>query len=132
MSSLTDEMELVWMFHVDVEPAAEETRSTTSPLDAPIMAIERYFAREEGKRDFNDIMTRVKGRVEEYTAPRMLRWGWRIDYAEGRKETHEEFVLLSGWEDMEDHRRFVETASEDIKCRKDTMEVRHARLIEVV
>jgi heme-degrading monooxygenase HmoA len=133
MSSLADEMEVVWMFHVEVEPASGETCSASSPLDAPVLAIERCFVGEE-KGDFEDSMARVKGRMEECTAPRMLRCGWRIDHAEGREEMHE-FVVLSGWEDMEDHLRFLETGSEDDKYRNDRMEgveLRHARLMEVV
>ncbi|GES63844.1 hypothetical protein ATEIFO6365_0007053100 [Aspergillus terreus] len=135
MSSLADEMEVVWMFHVEIEPASGEMRSASSPLDAPVLAIERCFVGEEEKGEFEDTMMRVKGCVEECTAPRMLRCGWRIDYPEGREETHEEFVMLSGWEDVEDHLRFLETGSEDDKCWKNWTEgvdVRHARLMEVV
>lgn len=105
---LKGQVEVEWMFHVDVEPS-------TLPLGKRVLEIERFFV-EEGNKVGSEKMRRKLN--EGVGKGGMVRGGWRIEkgMAEGEGE---EYVLFTGWESVDRYQESVRskraTAYEGIK-----------------
>jgi heme-degrading monooxygenase HmoA len=101
LGSLADAVEVVWLQHIDISPTASKI-----PIDAPVLAISRYFIPSSKKSGYEQAFSETKHHLEEYVAPRSLEGGWRLDCTDEKKD---EFVLFSGWTTVEDHFKFAES-----------------------
>ncbi|KAK7544745.1 uncharacterized protein J3D65DRAFT_34741 [Phyllosticta citribraziliensis] len=114
-----------WMFHVQV--AQDQL-----PLDAPVMAIGRHFIKPGAHVGFEETFRSVKHHVANYTAPRGVAGGWRV---EKEAEDQEEWVLFAGWPDAAKHSEFAETPAfkeyARIKDFVERLEVKHATKMDL-
>ncbi|CRG86966.1 hypothetical protein PISL3812_03979 [Talaromyces islandicus] len=101
LASLADSVEVVWLQHIDIPPNASKIS-----IDAPVMAIDRYFIPSTNKSGYEQTFSDTKHHLEEYVAPRSIEGGWRLDSTEEGKD---EFVLFSAWAAIEDHFKFAES-----------------------
>lgn len=101
LESLANALEVVWLQHIDISPNASKI-----PIDAPVVAIGRYFIPSSNKYGYEQTFSDTKHHLEEYIAPRSLDGGWILDSGEEGKD---EFVLFSGWAAVEDHFKFAES-----------------------
>ncbi|KAJ5611201.1 hypothetical protein N7510_007920 [Penicillium lagena] len=100
LGQLKDDIVVEWMFHLEIDPA-----TSTIPLNAPVIAISRYFVEPSKKADFDRAFKAGSPYLGTHTAPFSYSGGWRID----KEGDNEEFVLFSGWNKVEDHFGFAET-----------------------
>ncbi|PKX95463.1 uncharacterized protein P174DRAFT_133177 [Aspergillus novofumigatus IBT 16806] len=121
MEQLSSEMELVWMFHVDGDAA----RLGELLGEAPVVAVGRYFMSAEKKERFSRVFEGVQRHLEEVTKALPIFKGWRVEKEEGK----EEFVLFSGWTEMQQHLDFAQLDGfhefSKIKEYTDSSEVKH-------
>ncbi|KAG8990490.1 hypothetical protein FRB94_013354 [Tulasnella sp. JGI-2019a] len=100
VESMKEQVDLANMvyFHLDVESAADVWKGL--PLNAPAISINRHNVKPGKREEFKATFDEVKHLLEEYTQPRGILGGWRIE-----KETPEkdEWVLFSGFDSV-DHR----------------------------
>lgn len=93
------------MFHVDV-PAAQ------LPTDADVLSIGRHRVRAGDKVAFEERFGECKPWLDRYVSrEKKPAGGWRIEKAAaipGREE-EEEWVLLCGWESVQEHMEFAGT-----------------------
>ncbi|KAH8691619.1 hypothetical protein BGW36DRAFT_363945 [Talaromyces proteolyticus] len=126
MASLADAVDVVWLQHLELDP-----KTAKIPLDAPIIAIGRYFISNSNKVGYEKTFSETRQHLEAYSAPRSLDGGWRLDIEEAGKE---EFVLFSGWTAVEDHFKFAESEGfKEFGRIKDFMEgaeIKHVTLCE--
>ena len=97
----------VVFFHLDAEiftPAAPEGYKHL--VDSPVISIGRMYVSAEGKAAFAAKFDEVKGILEDFAKPYLVRGGWRVDKEDEGKE---EFVMFVGWDAVEDHMAFAET-----------------------
>jgi quinol monooxygenase YgiN len=76
-------------------------------LESPVISVGRMFVEKSKKEAFAAMFEEVKGVAEKYASPHVVRYGWREDVEEGAEE--DEFVLVCGWESVEQHLAFAET-----------------------
>jgi hypothetical protein len=100
-------------------------------LSAQTISLNRHFVPSSKRSLFSQKFSEVKGILEDYTKPYQVVGGWRIE-KEG--EEKEEWVLFSGFEDVEHHMAFAKTEEfekyrEIVGC-VEGFEVRHLRGIE--
>ena len=112
-------------------PADTSKPSTsTIPLNAPVIAVSRYFVDPAKKADFDPAFKHGAPFLSTHTAPFTYSGGWRID----KEGEDEEFVLFSGWNKVEDHFGFAETeAFKEFGKIKDALkgaEIKHVRVEE--
>ena len=121
LAQLKDDVDVEWMFHVDIDVSkyqdfssiwpmdySTDTRkpsTSTGPLDAPVIAVSRYFVEHAKKTEFETAFKNGGPYLGAHTAPFAYSGGWRID----KEGDDEEFVLLSGWNKVEDHYGFAKT-----------------------
>jgi heme-degrading monooxygenase HmoA len=121
MAQLSSEMELVWMFHVD----GDAVRQGELLAEAPVVAVGRYFMSAEKREGFSRVFEGVQHRLEEFTRPLPIFKGWRVEKEEGK----EEFVLFSGWAEVQQHLDFAQSEGfqefSKIKEYTDSSEVKH-------
>ncbi|KAH8424489.1 uncharacterized protein LDX57_002240 [Aspergillus melleus] len=148
LTALQDRVEVCWMIHVDIDPvdwkrlppSAGASRPDARepdervPLDAPVLAIGRYFIADGRKEDFGRTFQATKSHLQQFAAPQAVRGGWRIEPQETTAggATKEEFVLFSGWTDVRQHEDFGESAGFQefgrIKEALEGAEINHARV----
>ncbi|THC89428.1 hypothetical protein EYZ11_011129 [Aspergillus tanneri] len=90
-----------WIVHIDINPREAKTHERI-PLDAPMIAIRRYFL-TMGQRDaFLQLFHVIKGRPLTIIALRTLQGGLRMELRETTAggQGNREFVLFSGWDDV--------------------------------
>lgn len=118
LAGLQEDMEVVWLQHLDVAPISyapgsvnDEDSSSVVPLSAPVIAIIRYLINPGRKSDFQSAYSVSQHHLDAFVKP----WGtigaWRLD-PETRDEDNgvkDEFVLFSGWHSVEDHLKFAES-----------------------
>ncbi|KAJ5999651.1 hypothetical protein N7481_000060 [Penicillium waksmanii] len=122
LAKLKDEVDIGYMFHLDVDP------STPIPISAPVIGVVRCFIEKDNKEEFDHLFKAGLSDLEKFTAPHPCFGGWRID----KEGEDEEFILLSGWNSVEHHHEFhkSELSKEFAKTKsviKNT-EVKHVRL----
>lgn len=76
-------------------------------LQSPVISVGRMFVAREKREAFAAKFEEVKGILEEYARPHLVRYGWREDGEEGAEE--DEFVVVCGWESVEKHFGFAES-----------------------
>ena len=105
---MKDEIEVEYMFHIDLE--LDERKQL---LESKAISVERYAVkdgknREEFEQDLVEMRKKVNGTVVS---------GWRIDrgYVKGEEEEEEkeknEYVVLIGWKGRETSQEQVVTGS---------------------
>ncbi|KAJ5939982.1 hypothetical protein N7516_000150 [Penicillium verrucosum] len=123
LARLQSDLDVSWMFHLDVDPSTSKI-----PLDAPVLAITRCFVEAGRKDEFDAVFKAVVSHLNAYTAPFSVCGAWRID-KEGQDE---EFVLFSGWNEIQDHIVFGESeASREfgkLKALMKDAEVKHVHV----
>ncbi|KAJ5190945.1 uncharacterized protein N7498_009930 [Penicillium cinerascens] len=100
LTELKDDVDVEWMFHVETDPS-----TSSIPLDAPVIAVSRYFVEAAQKAEFDNAFKNDAPNLGAHIAPFTYSGGWRID----KEGDDEEFVLFSGWNKTEDHFGFAET-----------------------
>ncbi|OMP82662.1 hypothetical protein BK809_0006972 [Diplodia seriata] len=122
---LKDQISVDFMFHLDVE-------KPRLPLDAPVIAIGRHFVASDRRADFSHTFGAVKHNVEDFTAPRKVAGGWRIEKEADEKE---EWVLFTGWDEVAQHGKFGESEPFQeyarIKEFVSGFDIKHAKILEV-
>lgn len=117
LASLKEKLDLVYLIHIELDPA--ELGVFGSPVggsgevpivDAPVMAIGRYFLKTGQKEAFLNRLGEAKKHLEAYIAPRVLKGGIRVEPKDKTDDgvEKEEFVLFSGWGEVQDHFHFAE------------------------
>jgi hypothetical protein len=113
-------------YHLELDADA-----TPLPLNTPAISFNRHFIRH-GQRDaFQKRFEDVKPLLQNYTKPRAVAGGWRI---EKEAEDKEEWDLFSGFESVEHYIGFSKT-DEFQKYRSlveyvDSFEVKHMKHLE--
>lgn len=104
--------------------------TSTVPLDAPVIAISRYFVEHAKKAEFDTAFKNGESYLGAHTAPFTYSGGWRLD----KEGDDEEFVLFSGWNKVEDHYGFAETEGfkefGKIKGALNGAEIKHLQLVK--
>ncbi|KAH6636969.1 hypothetical protein F5144DRAFT_601667 [Chaetomium tenue] len=78
-----------------------------SLLESAVISVGRMFVKRAERGGFEAKFEEVRGILEEYARPHLVRFGWREDVEEGAEE--EEFVVVCGWDSVEQHFAFAET-----------------------
>ena len=99
---MKDQVQVEWMFHVDIDPF-------TLPFEKPTLAIARHFVEADKKGGFEEMFHSVKHHLEVFVGGKgLVRGGWRIDKDE-EKSGEEEWLLFTGWDSLENHLKFAKT-----------------------
>lgn len=97
-------------------------------MSAPVVSISRYFVEAGRKAEFEVVFKAGVQDLGAHIAPLTYAGGWRID----KEDEDEEFVLLAGWNTVEDHYKFAGSeASREFGKIKGTLksaEIKHVRL----
>ncbi|KAJ6160729.1 hypothetical protein N7470_004125 [Penicillium chermesinum] len=118
-----EDLSVEWMFHLNLDPA-----SSAIPLEAPVVAIARFFVEPSKKAEFETTLAAGLTHLGAYIAPLTYAGGWRLD----KEGEDEEYVLFTGWNSVEDHFKFAETESfkeyAKIKPLLKGSEIKHGRV----
>ncbi|KAJ5478861.1 hypothetical protein N7530_004370 [Penicillium desertorum] len=121
LAKLKDNVDVSWMFHLDVDPSK-------IPLDAPVLAITRCFVEPSKKKDFDAAFKAGVSHLNASTAPFSSCGAWRID----KEGEDEEFVLFSGWNEVNDHIAFGESENSEefgkLKALAKDADVKHVHV----
>jgi heme-degrading monooxygenase HmoA len=129
MELLADKVEVVWMYHLDVQP-------NNLPLGDPVVAVTRHFVPTAKKEDFRQAFEEGRNILVSLASPQKLDGGWRIDK---EADDEEEWVIFSGWDSVEQHMNFGQTHGDEImgypwygriQDSLDGIELRHLRKLE--
>jgi quinol monooxygenase YgiN len=120
------DIENILMYHLELDADA-----TPLPLNAPAISVNRHFIKH-GQRDaFQKRFEEVKPLLQNYTKPRAVTGGWRI---EKEAEDKEEWDLFSGFESVEHHIGFSKTDEfqkyGSLVEYVDSFEVKHMKHLE--
>ncbi|KAE8374532.1 hypothetical protein BDV26DRAFT_269797 [Aspergillus bertholletiae] len=142
-TSLKEKLDLVYMIHIGIDPAElgvfrlPTGRSGKIPMvDAPVITIGRYFLSTGQKEAFLNRFEKTQRHLDAYIAPKTLKGGMRV---EPRDQTDdgvekEEFVLFSGWGEVQDHLRFAKSSGlrefSQIKDFLEGTEIKHVSVWE--
>ncbi|KAE8154319.1 hypothetical protein BDV25DRAFT_136012 [Aspergillus avenaceus] len=126
LASLKDKLDVEWVIHVNIDPTPSLTESDEGiPLNAPTIAIERYFIAPGRTNDFVDTFYSNKNRLKEYIAPHIMKGGRRLDPITGH-----EFLFFSGWDTAQDHLEFAKSEGfkgfEQMTKFLDGVDIKHA------
>ncbi|KAF2140304.1 uncharacterized protein K452DRAFT_289057 [Aplosporella prunicola CBS 121167] len=99
LTLLRDQLTVDCMFHVALEPC-------DIPLDAPVLAIARHFVARDMRPHFADTFAQAKRPLVDFTRPKNVVGGWRV---EKEADSKEEWVLFTGWDDVDQHSKFAES-----------------------
>ncbi|OGM47903.1 hypothetical protein ABOM_002773 [Aspergillus bombycis] len=143
VASLKEKLDLVYMVHIDIDPAElgvfglSAGRSAEVPIvDAPVIAIGRYFLQSGKKEAFLNRFEETKRHLEAWIAPRVLKGGVRVAPKDRKDDgvEQEEFVLFSGWGEVKDHFQFAESDGfkefSQIKDFLEGAEIKHVSIWE--
>lgn len=123
LAQLQSDLDVSWMFHLDVDPSTSKI-----PLNAPALAITRCFVETSKKEEFDAVFKAAVSHLNAYTAPFSACGAWRID----KEGEDEEFVLFSGWSQVQDHIDFggSEASSEfgKLKALMKDADVKHVHV----
>ncbi|KAJ6128702.1 hypothetical protein N7471_009919 [Penicillium samsonianum] len=123
LAQLKGSVDVSWMFHLDIDPSPSNI-----PLGAPVLSITRCFVEPSKKDEFDAVFKASVSHLNAYTAPFSSCGAWRVD----KEGEDEEFVLFSGWNQVQDHLAFGESeASKEFGKLKTLMkdaDVKHVRV----
>ncbi|KAJ5383622.1 Dimeric alpha-beta barrel [Penicillium concentricum] len=122
-AKLKDSLDVSWMFHLDLDPSTSKI-----PLEAPVIAITRCFVESSKKDEFDAVFKVGVADLNAATAPFISCGAWRVD----KEGEDEEFVLFSGWNQVQDHFDFAgsEVSKEfrKIQALMKGADVKHVRI----
>lgn len=128
LALLQDDLDIpsIEMHHVAV-PMAQV------PIDAAVISIGRHRVRPEDQMAFEESFEACRPWLDGYVRrEKKPAGGWRIEKATG-KEAEEEWVLLGGWDSVEEHGKFADADGFEkyarIKEFVQGCEVRHGKRI---
>ncbi|KAH6845501.1 hypothetical protein B0I37DRAFT_417031 [Chaetomium sp. MPI-CAGE-AT-0009] len=78
-----------------------------SLLESPVISVGRIFVKRGDRGGFEAKFEEVRGILEGYARPHLVRFGWREDVEDGNEE--DEFVLVCGWDSVDQHFAFAES-----------------------
>lgn len=123
------------LWHLDanisaINPSSQEE----SVFSAPAISCNRHFVPVEKKESFASKFQEVRGLLEDYTKPFKVVGGWRIEKELDEGKEREEWVLFSGFENMDHHMGFAKTEDfakyREIARFVDGFELKHLTSIE--
>ncbi|OAP58200.1 hypothetical protein AYL99_07290 [Fonsecaea erecta] len=136
LALLKDQVTVEWMFHLDIDQ-----RTHPLPLNHDVLSIDRYIVEDDSKEQFKTTFEDNKPSLESYVGESgRLTWGWRLDKgydpSSKNEKPKEQFVLLIGWDSVEQHLGFanMEEFQKHSQIRNDREEgsdIKHARLMHV-
>lgn len=95
----------VVLFHLDAEIFSSPAPHGRMPLaDSPLISVAHFFVDPAEKASFSTKFNEVKGILEDFTKPNLVRGAWRVDKED---EAAEEFVVFCGWDSLEKHAEFI-------------------------
>ncbi|KEF57775.1 uncharacterized protein A1O9_05695 [Exophiala aquamarina CBS 119918] len=108
LSLLKDEVAVEWMFHLSFD---QTERSL--PLGSAAVAIGRHFIKDDEKRYFQKAFDENKHYLEDFIGGKeLVVGGYRLDKGFDpslEAEPDDEFVLFTGWHEVEQHGDFAKT-----------------------
>jgi heme-degrading monooxygenase HmoA len=134
MGGLADDVELVFLEHLEI-PSSDATGVPGEvPLTADVVAIGRYFVSDGDKRAFQGTFNEKKHHVERFKEGKGICGAWREDKEVGEEGNgKEEFVLFSEWTSVNEHMQFAESEGfkefAKIKEFLSGAEIRHATVV---
>ncbi|KIY00353.1 uncharacterized protein Z520_04038 [Fonsecaea multimorphosa CBS 102226] len=136
LALLQDQITVEWMFHLDIDQ-----RIQSLPLKHDVLSIDRYIVQAGKKERFQATFENNKHALESHVGEQgRLIWGWRLDKGYdpsiGGEKPKEQFVLLSGWDSIEQHLEFANTEvfqkySQIRSHMEEEPDIKHARLMRV-
>ncbi|RDW64826.1 hypothetical protein BP6252_10477 [Coleophoma cylindrospora] len=96
----------LWHLEADILKTSEGKQPI---LDAPTISCNRHFVPSEKRAGFSEKMAEVKPLLEGYTRPYDVQGGWRIEKEVVQGNERDEWVLFSGFEDVDHHMAFAKT-----------------------
>ncbi|KAL7625691.1 hypothetical protein AAE478_004912 [Parahypoxylon ruwenzoriense] len=101
-------LEKTVFFHVDDVELFNTAGANgdVSLLESPVINLGRLIIAAEKRQAFDDNWNEVKGILEEFTKPNVVKGGWRI---ESEDQSLQEFVFACGWPRVERHTEFATT-----------------------
>ncbi|KAL2801701.1 hypothetical protein BJX63DRAFT_416735 [Aspergillus granulosus] len=118
MHRLADDLKVVWLQHLEIASPTSDGKNRDDeggiPLAADVVAIGRYFISAGNKDAFEGTFHETKHHLKHFNGGKGICGTWRNDReVHGAGNAQEEFVLFSGWTDVEEHMKFAE--SEEFK-----------------
>ncbi|KAI1772855.1 hypothetical protein F4818DRAFT_126691 [Hypoxylon cercidicola] len=100
------QLEKTIFFHLDdVELfQAPDADRAFSLLESPVIRVERLTITADDRQAFNQGWNDVKGILERFAKPHVVKGGWRI---EKEDQSLEEFVFACGWPSVDRHGEFA-------------------------
>ncbi|KAJ5915789.1 hypothetical protein N7454_010930 [Penicillium verhagenii] len=118
----TDDVYVDWMAQLDLDCDV-----ASIPLNAPVVAITRYFVRLDKMKEFDASYENLIARHAAKEAPYSYAGGWRI----GSSGLNKEFVLFTGWNEVGDYHKFtakhVYEVFEEVKLSIKCIEIKQMR-----
>jgi heme-degrading monooxygenase HmoA len=108
LALLKAEVVVEWMFHLNIDQTKRQL-----PLDREIVAIGRHFIKDNEENHFQKTFEENKHYLESFIgSEELVVGGYRLDEGfdpslEG--DRREEFVLFTGWHDVDQHGNFAKT-----------------------
>ncbi|KAL2787574.1 hypothetical protein BJX66DRAFT_310660 [Aspergillus keveii] len=134
MGGLAEDVELVFLEHLEIPSSDAMGNAGEVPLTADVIAIGRYFVSHGEKEAFRGTLNETKHRLERFNEGKGLCGGWREDKEVGDEgHAKEEFVLFSGWTSVDEHMQFAESEGfKDFVRIKEFLkgaEIKHATVV---
>ncbi|KAI0112652.1 hypothetical protein F4776DRAFT_344561 [Hypoxylon sp. NC0597] len=91
-------LENIWLFNSSGVPGE------ISLLESPVISVGRITILAEKRQEFEKQWEEVKGLLEDFAKPYVVKLAWRIEMTE---PSLEEFVLTCGWPSVERHKEWA-------------------------
>lgn len=109
LAILKDDIAVEWMFHLDIDQTKHKL-----PLHRPTVGIVRHFIKDGQKDQFQKTFKENKHHLESFIGgEEAVVGGYRLDFGFDPSlesdRNDDEFVLFTGWNDVEQHGSFAET-----------------------
>jgi heme-degrading monooxygenase HmoA/quinol monooxygenase YgiN len=132
LQTLKDLLTVEWLLHIDASHA-ELPLPASLPADQKqvTLSVVRHFIKEGEKNEFQQTFETNKHYLQNYTTQGKLGGGWRVDGTDGK----EEWVLLTPWENVEQHYGFAQTEGFTeygrIRDHINGAEIKHATVLDI-
>jgi quinol monooxygenase YgiN len=136
LESLKGLMTVERLLHIDTTHA-DLPLPKTDPMrdralqDDPVMAIVRYFVKDEKKADFEENYTAKKQHLQDFVAKGTIGGGWRVD-TENNKD---EWVLLCSFKSVQEDEDSMRTGGFEkygqIEEHIDGADIKYAKLLDI-
>ncbi len=140
LTLLRDEVEVEFMFHVDLD-----RKSLDGVESQNIVAFVRHKIKAGAKTGFEKTFNEVKGGLEKVIGGgELVRCGWRVEkgvvkgeevVTDGMGGEKDEWVLFTGWESRDSHEAFADTAESkrygEIFDSVEAFEIQHGVKLDV-